>query len=192
MSWKTEHVDLDVLGVEVGRERMRLGYRVTNLAPSELYLVNRLFRVDPQGRVAVDPGLAYALVVDGALQLSKELLEPPEWASPEGPPVPYLTRLAAGGSFSEVIELALPVRENYPWTHFRLRARPLRQVTARALVLTVGYLTGCQPEWVRTVEVGQRQELAIDRGHARRVHAAVTSTPVEVEVPCLEPTPLDA
>jgi hypothetical protein len=192
MTWKTEHVDLDILGVEVGDARLRLGYRVTNLASSELFLVNRLFRVDKLGHVTVDPGLVYALVVDGVLQLSKELLEPPEWASPEGPPVPYLTRLGAGESCSEELDLALPVREHYPWTHFKLRARPLREVTALAIVLTVGYLAGYRSEWLRRVTVGGKQELAIDRGFARQVHAAVTSAPVEAEVPCLEPTPLEA
>src|SRR5262249_51064587 len=155
-------VDLQVTVVSATPDRLVFRYRARNTWNRDLYLFNRLFETDPTGKQKVDPNRVYVMVEGAVLRASKQLFDVPETVEVEFPEVPYLSKLAAGASLEEEIQLALPARETYPYASSSAQRQPPEKRVCEQFVFTLGYFHARDASWVQTLQVGGQELLATD------------------------------
>jgi hypothetical protein len=185
MTWTKSQLLLNVTSAQCDQTSLEVVYTVANPGEREVFLVNRLVRVDSLGRPTVDANLVWTRVVDTVLLLVKQLPEIPDWASPEALRAPYLTRLTAHAELTEKIVLPLPVPERYPYMHPSLEDMAPREVLIQRLAVVLGVFTPARPAWVREVTLDGGVELAADWGHIMQAHEVVSSHPKSARCPCL-------
>lgn len=178
-------IKLELSVVRATPELLTFRYRAHNLWTRELYLFNRLFVEEPSGERRVDPSKVYVLSEGGVLRVSKQLFPVPDGLAVEWPEVPYLTRLAAGASFEEEIDLKLPAREAYPYMDPEVAASAGERKGCEQLVFTLGYFQAKEPRWVRSISVGAEATLATDYGFAIQGNQSVSSASQRVRTECV-------
>ena len=135
-------ITLELEEVSASGDALEIAYRVENATPHRAWLVNRLFHRRPAG-FEVDPDVAYVGVDPGpVLHVRKQLIEVPEHIDVEAPEVPYVTPLAAGGSFTETVRLAQPVEPHDP---YEPQDRADRPYVVERLAFSLGYLLEDEP-----------------------------------------------
>jgi hypothetical protein len=100
----------------ISEKKLVLKYEVANRSKRDTYLLNRLYRSTPEWQMT--PDVIYA-ELDRATQtviLSKRLADLPKGLRITTPVAPFVTPLRAGTSFSEEVNLNLPlsVYRQYP------------------------------------------------------------------------------
>jgi hypothetical protein len=101
--------------LQAGRGGAVLGYEFRNLSAQTAYLFNVLARTGAGGGLEADGNLVYVEAGGGRVLLSKKIIAVPRGMRVEKPEVPYVTRVAAGESFREKLELRLPLE---PWSPY--------------------------------------------------------------------------
>ncbi|HEX7315421.1 MAG TPA: hypothetical protein VF297_15975 [Pyrinomonadaceae bacterium] len=111
----SDQVELDYSLGYRGDKSLELTYAVVNHLKVDVYLFTPLSEFRDQDWEPA-PNRVYAHVDEGGvLQLSKMLWPVPEDVDVYMPEVPYLTRVAPGAKFSEVILIRVPVRTDLPY-----------------------------------------------------------------------------
>lgn len=173
--------------IEISEEMICLRYQARNTTGEELYLFNRLFSTERSGLRHIDPNLVYLDFggIEGATaHLAKQLIDLPEsvLAKPEAP---YLTRLAASGTFSEELTLPLPLRRYLPYDPPAAPRQEEVPAVCTQVVMTLGYFISHDPRSVREITVDGEPALSADYGLVIRHHDTAVSKPVAVECPSL-------
>jgi hypothetical protein len=142
------------LVVAEGR-RLLLQYEIANDLSEPIYLANRLFVWSWQG-LSLDPNLVYTEVLGTRLRLTKAFIPVPRGADVEEAEPPYLSEVAAGAVFADVLELPLPLEPFHP--HDAIAPRD-EVYTFDQVELAVGWLMGSAVD-VQLVQ-GQADEILI-------------------------------
>lgn len=114
-------------------------YAVQNTTGADIYVFDRVFTRAQSGEPQIDPSLAYRrLHDDGTLVVEKALQPIPPGMKVELPEIPYLTRVAPGGTVRGRIVLALPVQE---FGAYWDGPRDGTEKAATRIMLRIGYLS---------------------------------------------------
>lgn len=125
--------------LRVAQNRLTLAYAVKNLTGAELFLFNRMYDdVDSDGRYRVGKDICNVEIRGGHVLLSKKIPAVPELTLVESPNLPCVTVLAAHSTFTEVIDLPLPLNR---WTPYATMTQSTRRVLM-PLVFELGYFVG--------------------------------------------------
>ncbi|MDB5856745.1 MAG: hypothetical protein JWQ76_434 [Ramlibacter sp.] len=118
-----------------------LAYTVRNAGASEIFLFNRMYAgVDAAGRYLLDPDLCLIELRDGAAVVAMKIPELPPRTFVEVRNVPCVTVVAAGGTFSQSIELRVPL---LPWTPYAPSPGRANAVTLPVL-FELGFFVGVE------------------------------------------------
>ena len=125
--------------LRVAPNRLTLAYAVKNLTGAELFLFNRMYDdVDSDGRYRVGKDICNVEIRGGHVLISKKIPAVPELKLVESLNLPCVSILAAQGTFTEVIDLPLPLT---PWTPYAAIAPSTRRVLM-PLIFELGYFVG--------------------------------------------------
>lgn len=125
--------------LRVGPNRLALAYAVKNLTSSELFLFNRMYDdVDSEGRYRVGKDICNVEIRGGHILISKKIPAVPDQKFVESPNLPCVTIVAAHSTFTEVIDLPLPLT---PWTPYTTMAQQTRRVTL-PVAFELGFFVG--------------------------------------------------
>lgn len=113
-------LDVPLAAAEAGQ--LILSYQVINELKDPIYLVNRLFLWTRQG-LTLDPNYINTEVLDGRLRLSKSFVDIPDDVRAEAAEVPYLSEVAPGSIFVEVVEVPLPLEPFHPYNALERRKK---------------------------------------------------------------------
>ncbi|MBN1210727.1 MAG: hypothetical protein JXB05_38115 [Myxococcaceae bacterium] len=138
---RDEHVALRVTSLERSESLLKVGYELRNVGTQPLWVFNQLYRTAPSGHFRLDPNKVYVeLKGTDTLVLSKALRPVPKRLSVEFPEIPCVTRLEPKATLSEVLTLALPVEEQYPYRYGAAKAKAIPADTLAKVHLRLGYL----------------------------------------------------
>ena len=178
-------VRLSVDAVAKSREEVSFRYSARNDSGVDVYLFNRLFKVDKIGNHTIDPSKFYCEVRGSVLHVSKRLVELPDEIDAEYPEVPYLTALPSQERFEERVALRLPVQEYAPYARTRQRDRPESPRLCDSIVFTLGYFVAREPDWVEKVVLNGDTELVTEYGFAIQTNRTVSSKSIDVRCECV-------
>jgi hypothetical protein len=135
--------------------RLLLQYEVVNDLSEPIYLVNRLFVWTWQG-LSLDPNLVYTQLQGNRLRLSKAFIDLPGGVEGEPAEAPYLSEVAPGAVYNDVLELPLPLE---PFDPYDTLPRRDQIHTFDQAELAVGWLLGSAVD-IHLVQ-GQADEILI-------------------------------
>jgi len=173
----------------VQEEQLVIRYAVHNNGVHDAYLLNRLHRASPP---EMSPDIAYVELDanNGVVEVAKRIADTPI-TSGSGPPVPvapYVTPVRVDETFSETIQLALPVR-----IYREYGRSPMpdpdheRVVEYQGVRLTLGYYWR-DPGVTETPGVALGEAVIIPGGFPRFPELLqIVSPVVPVRVPVVEP-----
>jgi len=121
---------------------VEIRYTLSNAAPHPIYAFTPLSDYQ-NSQYAPAPARVYVqLAPNGLVTLSRRLWETPETVSVFMPEVPFLTRVAAGGSLEETVRIPIPLIVNYPYLGAGAPEQDQRPVhrDAATAVFTMGYI----------------------------------------------------
>ena len=96
--------------VSLAADRLVLSYRIENAGGADVYLVNKVYKALPKAEI--DKDFAYVFLTEqGELAIEKDIPPVPQGLSPTSLVVPYMSVVRAGASFTETVELPVPVRQ---------------------------------------------------------------------------------
>ncbi len=114
-------VSLRVVEHTLGDRSLSIRCELSNASGQDVYAFASLPRFDEDGDLVADPDGWYVLFgPDRLLRIARLILPVPPWKRVEAPEIPFLVKLAAGGTRSDRIRLRVPVRcrdpyeDNYP------------------------------------------------------------------------------
>jgi hypothetical protein len=114
-----------------------LHYRLENLAKADVYVFDRLWRLDKASKYTIDPEPIYRFVRDGSLRLF--FGAPPSRRPSTYRNVPHATRLLPGGTHERTILLTEPITE-YNSYFPPPEAKDLQSVRVTRVVLILEYV----------------------------------------------------
>jgi hypothetical protein len=98
-------------------QHLGVTYRLENTGRDELLVFDRLFRTAPSGERALDETMAYVqLQPPDLIHVTRSTIPIPPGVKVEHPEVPYASILAPGKSLSGKAVVAVPVREDHPYS----------------------------------------------------------------------------
>lgn len=163
--------------------KLVLDYRVDNRGSADVYLLNRIPR---RGRgLTLDPNNIYVRFADRSVHLEKLIPAIPPGRSPYQLVAPYVTPLRAGGTFSERVELALPLRRFQEYHDNMDRPGAAVEIYPR-IVFSLGYMVKLPGTSEREAEVEGVPVLLFTNPPGALSRAGVLRTEVgELAIPVL-------
>lgn len=107
-SGSEDQATLQVSIVEATDKELVLRYSVHNGSSTEIGLFNRLAR-SAASPPKPDPSLFYSYLEGDQLILARWVAEPPKGVNVSLPVVPYIMRVAPGGTLEETVHVPLPI-----------------------------------------------------------------------------------
>ena len=165
-----------------------LSYRVSNHSQQDIYLLTPLTD-NRGGHILAMPPRVYVQMVDAKLvQLSKQVWPIPDMLDVYMPEMPFLTKLPAGQSFTEDLQLPLPLISNFPYRFYADAGKNIQRravnVVAQSLVFSIAYVGQdvMQAAGALTPEPGQSY-FSLSYGDAVAKQQVLTSNKIAVDVP---------
>ena len=114
---------------------LRIDYRVENRSPTTIYLTNHAVRMIPGQGPVPDKGYAFVALDGGVAHIAKRQPKPPtdRFFTPRAH---YVTPVGAGQTYTETLQLPLPLEEAIPYRETRSGSPGQVQ----AIDLTIGYI----------------------------------------------------
>jgi hypothetical protein len=171
--------------LSLAADRLVLSYRVENTGRSDVYLVNKVYKALPKAEINKD--FAYVwLTEQGGLYIEKDIPPVPQGLSPTSLVVPYMSVVRAGASFTETVELPIPVRQYIEYLDNTPPAGPDKErvVTTNGVVFAIGYFVrppGATERFEH--QLGEEVVLFQNPPSARARHEKLAVGPFAAEVP---------
>ena len=171
--------------LSLAADRLVLSYRVENTGRSDVYLVNKVYKALPKAEINKD--FAYVwLTEQGGLYIEKDIPPVPQGLSPTSLVVPYMSVVRAGASFTETVELPIPVRQYIEYLDNTPPADPDKErvVTTNGVVFSIGYFVrppGATERFEQ--QLGEEVVLFQNPPSARARHEKLAVGPFAAEVP---------
>ena len=110
---KTPKLDAEI-SVQAGA--LEVKYRIKNPTGGAIFIVNAIWDYDKTGNVVAAPLPAYVtLDPQGLLHVAKQVAPLPRTKKVESRIIPFVTRIEAGGEYTEIFKLPIPVEEYNPY-----------------------------------------------------------------------------
>ena len=172
-----------VAGVKREADALLLEYRVTNQAPRDAYLLNRVH----DQAMRTSPDLIY-LELDRSRRLVnayKKIPVIPQGMRPTVPAAPYVTPLRAGTTLTETVRIPLPVRE---FTAYGRIPENGRLMSYRGLWFTLGFYWSVPGMRERQQQIIPGVEVVVPTPPpgVQLEFGGLTSDAISLEIPVLE------
>jgi len=170
--------------VSLTDNRLVLAYRIDNSGGADIYILNKVYKSSP--KAMIDKDYAYVFLThDGRLGIEKDIPPIPEGRSPTNLVVPYMSVVRSGASFSETVELPLPVAQYIEYSdNTPPDPQKNRLVTANGVLFSIGYFVR-PPGATERFEQALGEEVVLFQNppNARARHDKLVVGPFPIEVP---------
>ncbi len=119
---------------------LEIRYKLSNQSARAIYAFTPLSDYHNNQYVPAPRRVYVQLAPNGLVTLSKQLWSTPETVSVFMPEVPFLTRIAAGGTLDETLVVPVPLIVNYPYLGSDARERGVQQRESGSAVFVIGYI----------------------------------------------------